>query len=122
MGRTGYLRTQSSKARQKVLSVLREQEGGQGRGWWATRSPGARGESRGDGSVCANPRGKGEICTDGVVQEGHAREENKLKPRHRVGDLVGLVKAADRPRGHGHVGSGWVGWGWGASVQTGWTL
>lgn len=27
----------------------------------------------------------------------HAREENKLKPRHRVGSRGGLVKAAAHP-------------------------
>lgn len=40
---------------------------------------------------------KGDICTDGDGQEGHAREKDKLKPRHRVGGTVGLVKAADHP-------------------------
>lgn len=32
-----------------------------------------------------------------LAGEGHARGKNKLKPRHRVGNTEGLVKAAGHP-------------------------
>lgn len=84
---------ESSKARQKVLSALRGSEGVSeawgGGGQYHLQHVGM--------AVSELDLDKNMGPAQMEMAGGHARRTNKLKPRHKWGTRVGLVKAADHP-------------------------
>lgn len=86
---------ESSKARQKVLSALRGSEG-VSEAWGGGQYHLQQGSHVGM-AVSELDLDKNMGPAQMEMAGGHARRTNKLKPRHKWGTRVGLVKAADHP-------------------------